>query len=89
MCIRDSVQKVLVGREIASAPTVLLTAYVVRGLDINSSYTIYDPVSYTHLDVYKRQGNMQSFGTALQNFQNFRILLRKIDTLLLLSLIHI
>ena len=30
------------GREIASAPTVLLTAYAVRGLDINSSYTIYD-----------------------------------------------
>ena len=28
-------------------------------------------------------GNMQSFGTALQNFQNFRFLLRKIDTLLL------
>ncbi len=37
-----NVQKVLVGREISSAPTVLLTAYAVRGLDINSSYTIYD-----------------------------------------------
>ena len=37
-----NVQKVLVGREIASAPTVLLTAYAVRGLDINSSYMIYD-----------------------------------------------
>ena len=37
-----NVQKVLVGREIASAPTVLLTAYAVMGLDINSSYTIYD-----------------------------------------------
>ena len=37
-----NVQKVLVGREIASAPTVLLTAYAVRGLDINSSYTIYN-----------------------------------------------
>ena len=36
-----NVQKVLVGREIASAPSVLLTAYAVRGLDINSSYTIY------------------------------------------------
>ena len=36
-----NVQKVLVGREIASAPTVLMTAYPVRGLDINSSYTIY------------------------------------------------
>ena len=37
-----NVQKVLVGREIASAPTVLLSAYAVRGLDINASYTIYD-----------------------------------------------
>ena len=36
-----NVQKVLVGREISSAPTVLLTAYAVRGLDINSSYMIY------------------------------------------------
>ena len=40
-----NVQKVLVGREIASAPTVLLTAYAVRGLDINSSYTIYDLIN--------------------------------------------
>ncbi len=37
-----NVQKVLVGREIASSPTVLMTAYPVRGLDINSSYTIYN-----------------------------------------------
>ncbi len=36
-----NVQKVLVGREIASAPAVLMTAYAVRGLDINTSYTIY------------------------------------------------
>ena len=36
-----NVQKVLVGREIASAPTVLMAAYPVRGLDINSSYMIY------------------------------------------------
>ena len=40
-----NVQKVLVGREIANAPTVLLTAYAVRGLDINSSYTIYDLIN--------------------------------------------
>ena len=40
-----NVQKVLVGREISSAPAVLLTAYAVRGLDINSSYTIYDLVN--------------------------------------------
>lgn len=37
-----NVQKVLVGREIAFAPTVLMAAYPVRGLDINSSHTIYD-----------------------------------------------
>ena len=37
-----NVQKVLVGREIATAPSVLMTAYAVRGLDINTSYTIYN-----------------------------------------------
>ncbi len=37
-----NVQKVLVGREISSSPTVLMAAYPVRGLDINSSYTIYN-----------------------------------------------
>ncbi|MCF0123831.1 MAG: ABC transporter ATP-binding protein [Ruminiclostridium sp.] len=36
-----NVQKVLVGREIASAPSLLMAAYPVRGLDINASYTIY------------------------------------------------
>lgn len=36
-----NVQKVLIGREIAASPTVLMTAYAVRGLDINTSYTIY------------------------------------------------
>ncbi len=36
-----NVQKVLVGREISSRPRVLMAAYAVRGLDINSSYTIY------------------------------------------------
>ena len=40
-----NVQKVLVGREIAAAPSVLLTAYAVRGLDINASYTIYDLIN--------------------------------------------
>ena len=40
-----NVQKVLVGREIASRPKVLLTAYAVRGLDINSSYQIYDLIN--------------------------------------------
>lgn len=37
-----NVQKVLVGREIATSPSVLMSAYAVRGLDINTSYTIYD-----------------------------------------------
>ena len=37
-----NVQKVLLGREIESEPNVLITAYPVRGLDINSSYIIYD-----------------------------------------------
>jgi len=37
-----NVQKVLVGREIAAKPKVLMTAYAVRGLDINTSYTIYN-----------------------------------------------
>ncbi len=36
-----NVQKVLVGREIASSPSVLMSAYAVRGLDINTSYIIY------------------------------------------------
>jgi len=37
-----NVQKVLVGREIACKPNVLMVAYPVRGLDINSSYMIYN-----------------------------------------------
>ena len=37
-----NIQKVLVGREIAAAPTVFMAAYPVRGLDINSSYLIYN-----------------------------------------------
>ena len=36
-----NVQKILVGRELAADPIVLMTAYAVRGLDINTSYTIY------------------------------------------------
>ena len=46
-----NVQKVLVGREIAAAPTVLMAAYPVRGLDINSSYMIYNL-----LNAQKQQG---------------------------------
>lgn len=40
-----NVQKVLVGREISSSPTVIMAAYPARGLDINSSYTIYNLLS--------------------------------------------
>lgn len=36
-----NIQKLLVGREISSSPKILMVAYPVRGLDINSSYTIY------------------------------------------------
>lgn len=36
-----NVQKVLVGREIAGKPSLLMTAYAVRGLDINTSMAIY------------------------------------------------
>ena len=46
-----NVQKVLLGREIASAPTVLIAAYPVRGLDIHSSYLI-----YSLLNEQKEQG---------------------------------
>ena len=37
-----NVQKVLLGREIKADPNVIITAYPVRGLDINSSYLIYN-----------------------------------------------
>ena len=47
-----NVQKVLVGREIASSPQVLMVAYPVRGLDINSSYQIYHL-----LNEQKKQGS--------------------------------
>ena len=40
-----NIQKVLVGREISSNPKVLMVAYPVRGLDINSSYLIYELIN--------------------------------------------
>ena len=51
-----NVQKVLVGREISSSPKVLMAAYPVRGLDINSSYLIYNL-----LDKQKRKGTAVIF----------------------------
>ena len=46
-----NIQKILVGREIALIPKVFMAAYPVRGLDINSSYLIYNL-----LDKQKRDG---------------------------------
>ena len=40
-----NIQKLLVGREMSSRPKVLMAAYPVRGLDINSSYLIYNLIS--------------------------------------------
>ncbi len=51
-----NVQKVLVGREIASLPKVMMAAYPVRGLDINSSYLIYNL-----LNEQKRNGSAVIF----------------------------
>lgn len=45
-----NVQKVLVGREIGSGPNVIVTAYPVRGLDVNSSYAIYGILNKQKLD---------------------------------------
>ena len=46
-----NIQKLLVGRELSSRPKILMTAYPVRGLDINSSYLI-----YKLLDEQKKKG---------------------------------
>ena len=46
-----NVQKVLLGREIKAGPNVLITAYPVRGLDINSSYAIYHILNQQKQDV--------------------------------------
>jgi len=45
-----NVQKVLLGREIKAGPNVVITAYPVRGLDINSSYAIYDILNQQKLN---------------------------------------
>ena len=51
-----NIQKILVGREISSRPKVLMAAYPVRGLDINSSYLIYHL-----LDEQKKRGSAVIF----------------------------
>jgi len=40
-----NIQKILIGRELGSSPHVLIMAYPVRGLDINTCYTIYDLIN--------------------------------------------
>jgi ABC-type uncharacterized transport system ATPase subunit len=40
-----NIQKVLLGRELESNPDLLITAYPVRGLDINVSYKIYELIN--------------------------------------------
>lgn len=40
-----NIQKVLLGRELDSNPDLLITAYPVRGLDINVSYKIYELIN--------------------------------------------
>ena len=46
-----NIQKVLLGREIMSRPHLLITAYPTRGLDIASSYLIYD-----YINLEKKKG---------------------------------
>lgn len=40
-----NIQKILLGRELAANPRLLIMAYPVRGLDINTCYTIYDLIN--------------------------------------------
>lgn len=37
-----NIQKVLLGREIETNPSLMITAYPARGLDINAAHTVYD-----------------------------------------------
>ncbi|MFT5872383.1 MAG: ABC-type uncharacterized transport system ATPase subunit [Clostridium sp.] len=40
-----NIQKILVARELSMYPRILIMAYAVRGLDINTCYTIYDLIN--------------------------------------------
>jgi general nucleoside transport system ATP-binding protein len=40
-----NIQKILLGRELSLKPRLLIMAYPVRGLDINTCYTIYDLIN--------------------------------------------
>ncbi|ADL51143.1 ABC transporter ATP-binding protein [Clostridium cellulovorans] len=51
-----NIQKILLGRELSTSPKVLIMAYPVRGLDVNTCYTIYDLVNEE-----KKKGNAVLF----------------------------
>lgn len=74
-----NIQKVLVGRELSSRPKILMTAYPVRGLDINSSYLI-----YKLLDDQKQKGTSIIFVG-----EDLDVLMALCDRLLILSKGHI
>ena len=74
-----NIQKVLVGRELSSRPKILMTAYPVRGLDINSSYLI-----YKLLDEQKKKGTSVIFVG-----EDLDVLMALCDRLLILSKGHI
>ena len=74
-----NIQKLLVGRELSSRPKILMTAYPVRGLDINSSYLI-----YKLLDDQKKKGTSIIFVG-----EDLDVLMALCDRLLVLSRGHI
>ena len=74
-----NIQKLLVGRELSSRPKILMTAYPVRGLDINSSYLI-----YKLLDAQKKKGTSVLFVG-----EDLDVLMALCDRLLVLSNGHI
>ena len=74
-----NIQKILVGRELSSRPKILMTAYPVRGLDINSSYLI-----YKLLDEQKKKGTSILFVG-----EDLDVLMALCDRLLVLSKGHI
>ena len=74
-----NIQKILVGRELSSRPKILMTAYPVRGLDINSSYLIYHL-----LDEQKKKGTSVIFVG-----EDLDVLMALCDRLLVLSNGHV
>ena len=74
-----NVQKVLVGREISSAPDILMVAYPVRGLDINSSYVIYN-----QLNAEKERG-----AAVISIIEDLDVLLSLCDRILVVNNGHI